>query len=77
MGEPAEAIVRFESLQKEYPKSAQNDLYLHGLVVANVKKKQQRSANKFLSELKLKFPSSVYIQHAETSIAELAGGRER
>lgn len=77
MGEPGDAIARFESLQKEYPKSAQNDLYLHGLVVANVKKKQQRVANKFLSELKLKFPSSVYIQHAETSIAELAGGRER
>lgn len=77
MGEPAEAILRFESLQKEYPKSAQNDLYLHGLVLANVKKKEQRAANKFLSELRQKFPSSVYIAHAETSIAELVVGSKR
>ena len=71
MEEPAEAIARFESLQKEYPKSAQNDLYLHGLVVASVKKKDQPGANKYLAELRLKFPASEYVAHAETSIAEL------
>jgi thiol-disulfide isomerase/thioredoxin len=70
LGEPGEAIEKFEILQKEFPKSPQNDGYLYGIIYASVKKDKINNAKKILVELKGKFPSSKFIQPAEQAIAE-------
>jgi thiol-disulfide isomerase/thioredoxin len=70
LGEPGEAIEKFEILQKEFPKSPQNDGYLYGIIYASVRKNKVQSAKKFLTELKGKFPSSKFIEPAEKAIAE-------
>jgi thiol-disulfide isomerase/thioredoxin len=70
LGEPGEAIEKFEILQKEFPTSPQNDGYLYGIIYASVKKDKINNAKKILVELKGKFPSSKFIQPAEQAIAE-------
>jgi thiol-disulfide isomerase/thioredoxin len=72
LGEPGEAIEKFEILQKEFPKSAQNDGFLYGIIYASVRKDKVQNAKKFLAELKTKFPSSKFIEPAENAIAEAA-----
>lgn len=73
LGEPGDAIERLEILQKEYPNSPQNDLYLYGLIVANVKKNKKQKAEQFFAELKTKFPKSQLLGLAEDAVA----GREQ
>ena len=68
-------VERIEALQKEYPKSPQNDLYLYGLVLAHARKNNIAVANRFLSDLKAKFPGSTYIDTARQTIADVNGGR--
>ena len=75
MGEPVDAIDRIEALQKEYPKSPQNDLYLYGLVLAHSKKNNAKVANRYLTDLKTKFPGSPYLGTAKQTIADVNGGR--
>ncbi len=70
LGDPGEAIEKFEILQKEFPTSPQNDGYLYGMIYASVKKEKVQNAKKYLAELKGKFPSSKYIEPAEQAIAE-------
>lgn len=76
LDEPGDAIDTFENLQKEYPKSPQNETFLYGLTLANAKKSRHQNANKFLLELKQKFPASKLIEHAEKSVAETIGGQK-
>ena len=71
LGEPGEAIERLQILQKEFPDSPQNDIFLYGLIVANVKKDKMQKATQFFTELKSKFPQSQYIRLAEDSISRL------
>ena len=75
MGEHVDAIDRIETLQKEYPKSPQNDLYLYGLVLAHSKKNNVAVANRYLTDLKTKFPGSPYLDTAKQTIADVNGGR--
>ena len=75
MGEHVDAIDRIETLQKEYPKSPQNDLYLYGLVLAHSKKNNVAVANRYLTDLKTKFPGSSYLDTAKQTIAGVNGGR--
>jgi thiol-disulfide isomerase/thioredoxin len=70
LGEPGEAIEKFEILQKEFPKSPQNDGFLYGIIYASVRKNKVQNAKKYLAELKEKFPSSKFIEPAERAIAE-------
>ena len=73
LGEPGDAIEKFEILQKEFPKSPQNDGYLYGIIYASVRKNKIQNAKNLLTELKGKFPSSKYIEPAEKAIAEGSG----
>lgn len=75
MGEPGDAIGRIEELQKEYPKSPQNDLYLYGLILAHRSKSDSTSANRYLTDLKKKFPGSKYIDAATDGISDGSGTR--
>ena len=77
MNEPGEAIGRIEALQKEYPKSSQNDLYLYGLVLAHAKKNNMTSANRYLADLKKQFPGSSYVDTAQQTIGGSTGGANR
>lgn len=70
LGDPSEAIEKFEVLQKEFPNSPQNDGYLYRIIYASVRKNKVPNAKKFLAELKAKFPSSKYIEPAEKAISE-------
>ena len=65
LGQPGNAIPRFESLQKEYPGSGQKDLYLYGLIMANAKNNERSSAQISFAKLKKEFPKSQYIAMAE------------
>ena len=71
MGEPMDAIDRFESLQREYPASPQGDLYVYGLILANANKSQGSEARRLLTELKKKFPGSKYAEPAEEAVAAM------
>lgn len=77
MNEPGDAIDRLEALQKEYPKSSQNDLYLYGLVLAHAKKNNMTSANRYLADLKKKFPGSSYIDTAQQTVGGATAGANR
>lgn len=68
LGEASEAIEKLEALQKEYPTSGQNDLYIYGLILAHSNKKMA-VATRYLGELKQKFPRSKYVEPAETHLA--------
>lgn len=74
--EAGDAIDTLENLQREYPKSPQNETFLYGLTLANLKKNKQQNASKFLLELKQKFPASKFIEHAEKSVAESTTGQK-
>lgn len=65
LGDPEAAISKFETMQKNFPASPRNDLYLYGLIVANMRRNKPDKAVKLLSELKSKFPTSKYITEAE------------
>jgi thiol-disulfide isomerase/thioredoxin len=76
LGEPGNAIERFEILRKEYPQSPQNDLYLYGLILANVSKSERSpKAAVIFSELKRKFPSSKYVALAEEQVTDERSAR--
>ncbi|HKP68124.1 MAG TPA: thioredoxin family protein [Pyrinomonadaceae bacterium] len=75
MGEPANAIERIEELQKEYPKSQQNDLYLYGLILAHASKNNPAKANKYLTDLKANYPRSTYIGAATEATTNFGGTR--
>ena len=64
LGEPHQAASRFTLLQKEFPLSLQNDLFLYGLVLANANDKPE-FAGRYVKELKDKFPNSKYLSLAE------------
>lgn len=65
LGDSEAAISRFETMQKNFPASPRNDLYLYGLIVANMRRNKPDKAIKLMSELKSKFPTSKYITEAE------------
>jgi len=65
LGEPDSAVERFMLLQKEFPQSQQNDLYLYGLVLANISKDKPEVAVRYTKEIKDKFPKSKYLSLAE------------
>jgi thiol-disulfide isomerase/thioredoxin len=71
IGEPDEAIDKFEILQKEFPRSPQNDLFLYGLMYASIKKNKLQNAERYMSELKSKFPASKLVLQAEQNLVEL------
>ena len=70
LGEPGDAADRFEALQKEFPQSPQNDLYLYGLFVANFNRNKSKNAARFAAELKEKFPNSRYLALVEEKLEE-------
>ncbi len=70
LGEPGDAADRFEALQKEFPQSPQNDLYLYGLFVANFNRNKSKNAARFAAELKEKFPKSRYLALVEEKLEE-------
>jgi thiol-disulfide isomerase/thioredoxin len=71
LGEPDEAVARFMLLQKEFPLSPQNDLYLYGLVLANANKDKTENAVRYAKEIKDKFPKSKYLSLAQEKSSTL------
>jgi len=61
LNEPDDAIQQLQLLQKEFPRSVQYDLYLYGLVLANLSKDKPENAAQYVKEMKDKFPSSKYL----------------
>jgi len=65
LNEPDAAIQQLQLLQKEFPRSVQYDLYLYGLVLANLNKDKPENAAVYTKEIKDKFPSSKYLSLAQ------------
>jgi thiol-disulfide isomerase/thioredoxin len=72
IGEPFDAIEKFQILQKEFPSSGQRDLYIYGLILANADRSRGQEARQLLNELKTKFPKSKYADLAETAVTGMA-----
>jgi thiol-disulfide isomerase/thioredoxin len=70
LGQPEDAIDRFERLEKEYSDSKEYDLFLYGVMYAYIKKNKLQNAEKTLSELKSKFPGSRLVPQAEKNLQE-------
>ena len=76
INEPGDAIGQFESLQKEYPNSSQAPIFLYGILIANVRKNKIDKAEKFLAELRSRFPDSKLISEAEKAVFEAKGNKK-
>ena len=76
LSEPDAAIERFMLLQKEFPQSVQNDLYLYGLVLANFNKDNPEIAARYAQQIKDKFPKSQYLLLAQEKSGTLTVQRQ-
>ena len=71
VNEPVDAIEKLQALQKEFPGSGQNDLYLYGMIVANANKNLRPEASQLANQLKAKFPKSQYVALAEQIVSTI------
>ena len=76
LGVPDEAADRLLHLQREFPKSPQYDLYLYGLVLANVNRNKSENAIRFAIEIKEKFPKSKYLSLAEEKVGPIPSSKD-
>lgn len=76
IGDTDEAVVRFENLMTEYPKSPQGDVFLYGLMFANIKKNKIEMAEKLLADLRQRFPRSALITQADQNLASTRGEKK-
>lgn len=68
LGRPAESLVYYEILQKEYPKSPRADAYQYGVFITNLRKRNYAEAEKQLTKLKNDFPDSKILLQAEREL---------
>lgn len=63
-----EAQAVFEKFQTQFPNSSQTDAILYGKISAYAQRNSLLEAEKFLAELKTKFPQSRFILQAEQNL---------
>jgi len=71
LGQSTLALERFDILMKEFPKSPQKDMFIYGIILAQINKQNQSEAEKHVEMLKKEFPNSALINEAESRIAKL------
>lgn len=70
LGRPAEALNKFEILQKEFPQSSQADAFFYGAFYAGLRLNKMAVAEMNLAKLRTDFPASKLIGQAEKLLGE-------
>lgn len=68
LGQITPALANFDKLLKEFPQSTQTDLFLHGIILAQINRQNFEEAEKQLAKLKTDFPQSVFLKESEIKL---------
>lgn len=69
LGQSTIALERLDMLMKEFPKSPQTEIFIYGIILAQINKHNLNEVETNFARLKKEFPKSTFIGEAETRIA--------
>lgn len=69
LGQSTLALERFDILTKEFPKSPRTEMFIYGIILTQINRRNLMEVETNFAKLKKDFPKSTYIGEAEIQIA--------